>query len=222
MICKKCGREYEDDMLKCLWCDAPNDHHVAPDPPSRQDLSEVLDVQARIDSVITRQMERASIETDTSEETEKKIAKHPAGNFMWCAAILGAVGLISAIVGASLIAFFHRKEIRKNLALTKFTSAYISSVTAQFFILNGLAKITMDAISMHLHGEVATTLTKAVTYGQGVIFLFLCGYTGAFIIKKITPDYKPTEYKEASVCATVSSIPAVILLSILTYYLFYT
>lgn len=24
MICKKCGREYEDDMPKCLWCDAPN------------------------------------------------------------------------------------------------------------------------------------------------------------------------------------------------------
>lgn len=25
MICKKCGREYEDDMPKCLWCDEPND-----------------------------------------------------------------------------------------------------------------------------------------------------------------------------------------------------
>jgi len=25
MICKKCGREYDDDMPKCLWCSAPND-----------------------------------------------------------------------------------------------------------------------------------------------------------------------------------------------------
>lgn len=25
MICKKCGREYEDDMPKCLWCDAPRE-----------------------------------------------------------------------------------------------------------------------------------------------------------------------------------------------------
>lgn len=23
MICKKCGKEYEDDMPCCLWCDAP-------------------------------------------------------------------------------------------------------------------------------------------------------------------------------------------------------
>lgn len=30
MICKKCGREYEDDMPKCLWCDAPNDNKVNP------------------------------------------------------------------------------------------------------------------------------------------------------------------------------------------------
>ncbi|MBQ3720183.1 MAG: hypothetical protein II850_04215 [Fibrobacter sp.] len=28
MICKKCGREYDDDMPKCLWCDAPNDSKV--------------------------------------------------------------------------------------------------------------------------------------------------------------------------------------------------
>lgn len=30
MICKKCGREYDDDMLKCLWCGTPNEGHVAP------------------------------------------------------------------------------------------------------------------------------------------------------------------------------------------------
>ena len=28
MICKKCGRKYDDDMPKCLWCDAPNDSKV--------------------------------------------------------------------------------------------------------------------------------------------------------------------------------------------------
>ena len=30
MICKKCGREYDDDMPKCLWCDAPNEDYVSP------------------------------------------------------------------------------------------------------------------------------------------------------------------------------------------------
>ena len=30
MICHKCGKEYEDDMPKCLWCDAPNEEAAAP------------------------------------------------------------------------------------------------------------------------------------------------------------------------------------------------
>lgn len=30
MICKKCGREYEDDMTKCLWCGEPNEESSKP------------------------------------------------------------------------------------------------------------------------------------------------------------------------------------------------
>ena len=31
MICKKCGRKFDDDMPKCLWCDAPNHKYETPD-----------------------------------------------------------------------------------------------------------------------------------------------------------------------------------------------
>ncbi|WP_405324254.1 hypothetical protein [Fibrobacter sp.] len=31
MICKKCGKEYEDDMPNCLWCDAPNEEAASPE-----------------------------------------------------------------------------------------------------------------------------------------------------------------------------------------------
>ena len=37
MICKKCGREYDDDMPKCLWCDAPREG----EPPQTTLLCEV-------------------------------------------------------------------------------------------------------------------------------------------------------------------------------------
>ena len=30
MICHKCGKGYEDDMPKCLWCDTPNEEAAAP------------------------------------------------------------------------------------------------------------------------------------------------------------------------------------------------
>ena len=222
MICKKCGREYEDDMLKCLWCDAPNDHHVPPEPPTRQDLSEILDVQDRIDSSILRRMDKDIVEQESSEDIKKKIAKHPAGDFMWCAAILGANGLISALFGALYIAFFHRGEIRKNHALTKFISAYISCVSAPFFLIRGLAKMAKDAITIHFHGNLTSSLTLAVDLGNDFIFILLCGYTAAFIIKRLTPDYDPSDYKATSRLAALCSVPALILLFILTSYLFGT
>ena len=222
MICKKCGREYEDDMLKCLWCDAPNDHHVPPEPPSRQDLSEVLDVQARIDSVIIDRMGKDVVAETSTEETEKKIAKHPVGDFMWSAAILATGGLLAAIGGAFLIAFFHRGEISKKLDLTKFTSAYSSSITAHYFLINGLAKETKNAISNHLHGDVAYILNKVLFYGKEILFICLCGYTAAFVLKRFTPDYEASKYKAAAKITTICSVPAVTVLSILTSYILET
>ena len=39
MICKKCGREYEDDMPNCLWCDAPNDGQNEQNDPVKKATS---------------------------------------------------------------------------------------------------------------------------------------------------------------------------------------
>ena len=44
MICKKCGRKYNDDMPKCLWCDAPNE---GPDEtPETEPLTSVEQLSA--------------------------------------------------------------------------------------------------------------------------------------------------------------------------------
>ncbi|WP_458451053.1 hypothetical protein [Fibrobacter sp.] len=58
MICKKCGREYEDDMPKCLWCDAPNDNKVDPsatnpaDETSQEDAEPLTECEVRGDQAI--------------------------------------------------------------------------------------------------------------------------------------------------------------------------
>lgn len=39
MICPKCGEKYEDDMPKCLWCDAPNPNYGL-EPPEEQPQEE--------------------------------------------------------------------------------------------------------------------------------------------------------------------------------------
>ena len=92
-------------MLNCLWCDAPNDQHVAPEAPETIDLASALDVQKNIDTIILRRIDK-DIAAPDSEEVQKKIDKHPAGNFMWCAAILGTGGLFFCIVRAILHILF--------------------------------------------------------------------------------------------------------------------
>ena len=58
MICKKCGREYEDDMPKCLWCDAPNDSKVnssgtnPADETSQEDAEPLTECEVRGDQAI--------------------------------------------------------------------------------------------------------------------------------------------------------------------------
>ena len=61
MICKKCGREYEDDMPKCLWCDAPNESL------SSQDGSET----ASADSEAQREAYRESLKKLVDPELER-------------------------------------------------------------------------------------------------------------------------------------------------------
>lgn len=91
MICKKCGREYEDDMLKCLWCDTPNENHIPLEKPETINASDVLDTFHNLPGqVILNQLDKDEREITKSEEHQKNIETHPAGNFMWCAAILGA------------------------------------------------------------------------------------------------------------------------------------
>ena len=220
MICKKCGKEYPDDMLNCLWCDAPNEQHVAPEAPEKIDLTNALDIQKNIDTIILRKIGKENTDTE-SQNVEEKIAKHPAGNFMWCAAILGMGGLLSALFAPFYIYFFHRIEIRKNHSIGKFTSAYISSIIALKVIVNGLAKITRKILEIHFFREDFVALINfALDTGLLLIHFLLCGYVAAFIIKRLTPDYEPSEYKVTSASATIYSIPVMIVMSLLSFYLF--
>ena len=221
MICKKCGREYPDDMVNCLWCDAPNDHHVAPEAPKKIDLASAFDVDKNIDTIILKRIGNDG--SQESEEIENKVAKHPAGNFMWCAAILGTGCVLSTLFAPFYIAFFHRLEIRKNHSLAKFTSAYISSTFALKFIVGKLAQAIRELLEKGFFREDIAALIRAFLE-LGVLFIdfALCGYVAAFIIKRLTPDYEKTEYKVTSTSATIYSIPTVVLLHILGNYLFKT
>ena len=213
MICKKCGREYEDDMLKCLWCDTPNNNHIAPEKPETINASDVLDTFHNLPSqVILNQLDKDEREITKSEEHQKKIERHPAGNFMWSAAILGAGGL-SALLIPFYVAFFHRDELRKNGKTQKFIFTYFSAVFAFVVALN---LISRELLKIPSTGNVNEILKVIVNDGAPVIYYLICGYTSAFLLKNLTPDYDISKYKSISKSAVIYSIPVMVISAILS------
>lgn len=211
MICKKCGREYADDMLNCLWCDAPNEHHVPPEVPETVDLADVLDVQQRVDDIILSRMPEEHRELD--EEGEKKISKHPAGNFMWCAAIL-ATSSGSIFLVPFYVAFFHRRELRKNGHTFSFTSIYVAAIGCFIALLKVLdPKKILDQLP--LREDFAAKVQSISSVAESLIYLILCGYTSAFILKRLVPDYNAEEYAKHSKVATLLAIPTVLIVSLI-------
>lgn len=213
MICKKCGGEYEDDMLKCLWCDAPNENHAAPEKLELIHVSEILDtINDYPAQVIINKLDKDEREIVKSEEHQKKIETHPAGNFMWCAAILGAGGL-SALLIPFYVAFFHRDELHKRGKTQKFIFTYFSAVFAFVVALN---LISRELLKIPSTGNVNEILKVIVNDGVPVIYYIICGYTSAFLLKNLTPGYDVSEYKVISKSSVIYSIPVMMISAILS------
>ena len=73
MICPKCKRKYEDDMPKCLWCDAPNPNYGAEDTPENESEPEIKpEIKAETPKPETKTANRHS--HHKSKEPESKPA----------------------------------------------------------------------------------------------------------------------------------------------------
>lgn len=213
MICKKCGGEYEDDMLKCLWCDAPNENHVAPEKPELIHVSEILDtINDYPTQVILNHLDKDEREIIKSEEHQKNIEAHPAGNFMWCAAILGTGGL-SALLIPFYVAFFHRNALNKRGKTQKFIFTYFSAVFALVVVLN---LISRELLKIPSTEDVNEILKVIVNDEVPVIYYIICGYTSAFLLKNLTPGYDVSEYKVISKSSVIYSIPVMMISAILS------
>ena len=71
MICPKCKRKYEDDMLKCLWCESPNPKFATDEPAEK---TEDKPTEKKAEKHAVNETEKKA-EKHTVKETEKKTEK---------------------------------------------------------------------------------------------------------------------------------------------------
>ena len=83
MICPKCNRKYEDDMSKCLWCDAPNPN-FGKGPTSNNNAPQEID------------------QANAPEDKEHENKPHKGTLIFWMGALFGELGIHCFISGRTL------------------------------------------------------------------------------------------------------------------------
>ena len=106
MICEKCGRRYEDDMPKCLWCDEPNPNYVtedAPEPENAPVENAPAEEPAPVETKIEEKAGKVKEKTKKKSSAEKSSHSHSHGNsdymprksavpVFWLCLLLGSCG----------------------------------------------------------------------------------------------------------------------------------
>lgn len=196
MICHKCGKEYEDDMPNCLWCDAPNLQH-----PANKG----------------KQFTEAPAQSISTEPAETEATEaHPAGLFMWSAAIFAACNLGYLYI-AILITFFHKKALQENKALGRFfVGMLIASIGLYFITAPVISVISTSLLKINElnGGHSSSTILLALS----ALYPIAQGFIGAKLLKFYTPDYKPEDYRKKSIVGVITAIVLFIICALCGFY----
>ena len=98
MICPKCKRKYEDDMPKCLWCDAPNPNYGAEDTPENESEPEIKPETPKPES--PKHENKPAAEPTKGHSHHK--SKEPGLKIFWLALLIGFTGAHCSSSGRNL------------------------------------------------------------------------------------------------------------------------
>ena len=91
MICPKCGEKYEDDMPRCLWCDAPNPNLTEQMKPSEMILPKTdVKILENMKSFNPEVVEKTEIKNGENSNLEKNL---DGTLIFWLAALFGTLGI---------------------------------------------------------------------------------------------------------------------------------
>lgn len=184
MICKKCGKEYEDDMSSCLWCDAPNEEH--PNFKKSQPLE--------------GSPQKEIVSPETTEGSNNRVA----GLFMWSCMIFNFTGF--GYIYVSIIqTLLHYKELHKGKVALRFFIGMLLANVALYFLTLPVINILTKAINSTLF-SISVGLAYAII--QGVIGAKLINFYAPDYDKS---EYRKKELIAIAIAIVVFIITVVVL-----------
>ena len=213
IVCKKCGEKYEDDMPRCLWCDAPNPEHPlnrakvaepsepAPMPaPASPDVVKQTAAEQPIDepaeptipsvTEVSPHVSVIEIEQDQDSAIEQQFRQK---GFLWSVVLAGV--LVSWLC--------HHKYLKKaDRFNTKFFLPLFGIQCGFRYLAYMLSKIDLSGI-----GSPGLFLQGIFIVVVCLLYWFFIGKLGFALLKKAVPNYEPAAFKKRERIGIVIGIP---------------
>jgi hypothetical protein len=218
IVCKKCGEKYEDDMPRCLWCDAPNPEHPlnkvkvsAPVAPTQESASpdvvkpvaeHPIDKPQKTEPATLSATEAATAQApatpnasviEIEQDQDAAIAQQfRQKGFLWSVVLAGV--LVSWLC--------HHKYLKKT---DKFSTKFFLPL---FGIQCGFRYLAYMLSKTNLSGLAFGPILHAVIIIIVCLFYwFIIGKLGLVLLKKAVPNYDPKAFKKRERIGIVIGIP---------------
>jgi hypothetical protein len=204
IVCKKGGEKYEDDMPRCLWCDAPNPEHPlnkvkapetavpAPAPASPNVVDKPVAEQPIAPSAAEPSPNIAAIESEQDQDTAIEQQFRQKG-FLWSVVLAGV--LVSWLC--------HHKYLKKSDRFsTKFFLPLFGIQCGFRYLAYMLSKIDFSGI-----GSPGLFLQGIFIVVVCLLYWFFIGKLAFALLKKAVPNYEPAAFKKRERIGIVIGIP---------------
>lgn len=207
IVCKKCGEKYEDDMPRCLWCDAPNPEHplnrakvsapaspdvadsVAEQPIAEQPVDEPAAPAVPSATEASPNAAVIEIEQDQDAAIERQFRQK---GVLW-----------SVILAGVFVSWLcHYKYLKKT---DKFSTKFflplfgIECVSKSLFYMLSKANYSGLTFGPFLHAVITIIVC--------LLYWFFIGKLGFALLKKAVPNYDPVAFKKRERVGIAIGIP---------------
>ena len=216
IVCKNCGEKYEDDMPRCLWCDAPNPEYPQSNTKeSTSSTTEAAPIQTPAAPEVIEQLiiepATSSATEDTPEPSETASVIEPEldldvaieqqfrkKGFLW-----------SVILAGPFISWLcHYKYLRQNDKYsTKFFLPLFGIECVSNYLAGIFLKINSSASGLPSHLLLSFVFIIAVL----LLYWIILGKIGYVLLKRTVPGYDPAAFKKRERIGIAIGIPITIL-----------
>lgn len=207
MICKKCGRKFDDDMPKCLWCDAPNPKYSAedaPEPPkeSKQDSKKESKIAMKPEKEAKRHAEAPA------KTPHKKSGRESGTSIFWLAFFGGFFGahcfkahryrrgILYLLFGGGIYRIIYKVLMQMGIVCPLPVAAFFLAATLVVGILYtfDIWKIALEKYRNHKthHRYLSKSWMKPMACVAVAVYAFMAYTTVDFMKDNIVKRGRPT------------------------------